>query len=264
MNLLLSNFNSIVGIVIDVFVAFTLLACIFVGLKKGLVNSILSILNNFVLLIASIFSAKYVAQLFDNVFNLITWSGDKITELISSLNEEFSVVFTGESLPTIDYLTAIINDSDIFGLLKNIMISIIENGTISEGGSIASMTGAALGAIAVTIASGILVFIVLKIVISLISNLFENINDSSKALSSVNKLLGGVFGILRATLKIGVLLTIVILLTLIPTVNNIVEPIIQDNTYVTKYVYNLTETVIDKYVIDDIGDWLNNLWDNRD
>ena len=78
-----------------------------------------------------------------------------------------------------------------------------------------------------------------------------------------DKILGFVFGIAKGTLIIFVYAGVLIMLTLIPTVNNFISPIIQEHTYVTRFIYNATDGLVEKHIINNIDDWVNDLWDNR-
>jgi hypothetical protein len=54
-------------------------------------------------------------------------------------------------------------------------------------------------------------------------------------------------------------------LSLIPAVNDTITPIIQDNTYVEKFIYNQTDDIVGKYVVEGemIQEWINSLWEAR-
>ena len=124
--------------------------------------------------------------------------------------------------------------------------------------------GNSLGHIAMVIISGILVFIVLKIALALLSKLFDNI-ARIKVLGGINKLLGMLFGVIKAGLVILALNFVLVGLTMIPAVNNTITPLVQDNTHVEKFIYNKTDETFGKYVIegDAIQNWITNLWENR-
>ena len=112
--------------------------------------------------------------------------------------------------------------------------------------------------------SGILVFVILLIATKLLSKLFKNI-EQIKIIGGLNKILGFILGILKATLIVGVVNCILVALSLIPPVNKAITPVIQDNSHVEKVIYNTTDKLFEKYVIegDMLKNWVENLWEKR-
>ena len=47
--------------------------------------------------------------------------------------------------------------------------------------------------------------------------------------------------------------------------NTIIKPVIQDNTKIEKVIYQKTDEIVGKYVIEGkmIQTWIDNLWENR-
>ena len=135
---------------------------------------------------------------------------------------------------------------------------------MSSTATIGSVVGSSLGHICMVIISGILIFILLKIVVALLSKLFDNI-ERTKVLGGLNKLLGLVLGFVKASIIIIVVNCVLVGLTLVPTFNKMVTPLIQENTHVEKVIYNQTDKLFGKYVIegDTVKNWVENLWNAR-
>lgn len=135
---------------------------------------------------------------------------------------------------------------------------------MESSSTIGSVVGASLGHIIMIVIAGILTFIVLKLVVFILSRIFDNISRT-KVLGSLNKIVGVVFGALKAAVIVVALNVILVALSLIPAVNNTITPLIQDNTHVEKFVYNKTDEVIEKYVINGnvIQTWISDMWTSR-
>ena len=256
---------STIGIIIDVVIVTALIIAGIVGFKRGFLKSFISLFSWAVCLVVAIFVAKYVAGWINGIYNFSGLIGGKISEGLSGVNEFFTQ--TVSSFGTKDALVKAI-PSDINGMLA-MLVKTIYNGVsdetiAAENGTVASLVGASLGYIIMVVISAILVFIVLRIVIKLLSKLFDNI-ARTKILGSLNKIFGIVFGVLKAALVIVVLNGILSALTLIPAVNKTMTPLIQDNTHIEKVIFNETDKLVGKYIINGniIQTWVGNLWNNR-
>ena len=130
--------------------------------------------------------------------------------------------------------------------------------------TVASVLGGSMGHVCMVIIAGILVFVVLMIVVAILTKLFDKI-ASTKILGGLNKILGLFLGVLKAGCIVIILNGVLIGLSLIPAVNKIITPVIQDNTHVEKIIYNETDKYVGKYLIegDLIQNWVNDLWNNR-
>ena len=135
---------------------------------------------------------------------------------------------------------------------------------MSSTETIGSVIGSSMGHICVVIISGILVFIVLKIIVFLLTKFFDNLTKT-KIIGGLDKILGLVLGLLKGALIIGVVNLIAVGLSLIPTVNKVITPVIQDHTNVERFVYNTTDKLFGKYVIegDGLQNWVEDLWNKR-
>lgn len=256
---------STIGIIIDVALIAVLVILSLIGLKKGLLKSVLSFFSWIVCLIIAIFTAKYVAGWINGLYDFSNLIGNKISKSLTNMNGFFAqAINTYEAGGKQALIGAI--PSDINGMLAQLIKAVFTNTTVdmTSTDTIGSVVGVALGDICMLIISGILIFIVLKIVVALLSRLFDNI-ERTKILGGLNKLLGLALGAVKAVLVIVIFNCILVGLSLMPAVNKTITPIIQDNTKIERFVYNKTDELFGKYVIesDMIKDWVTDLWNSR-
>ncbi len=254
-----------IGLIIDIAIIVALIIFGIIGLKKGFLKSVISIFSWVVCLIIAVLLAKYVAGWLNGIYNFSGLIGGKISEGLVGTNEFFTQSINTYQAGGKDALIAAI-PQDINGLLAQLVKVVFSNANVdmSSTETIANVTGSSIGHICMVIISGILVFIVLKIAVALLSKLFDKI-AKTKILGSLNKILGLVFGALKAVLIVIVLNCVLVGLSLIPAVNKTITPVIQDNTNIEKFIYNKTDEVVEKYVIEGnlIQTWVNDLWSNR-
>lgn len=260
---------STIGLIIDIAIIAALVIFGIIGLKKGFLKSVISIFSWAVCLFVAVMLAKHVATWLNGIFDFSGFIGEKIAGGLASANEFFShPINTYQATATEDAATVLINaiPAEVNGLLAQLVKVVFSNANVdmSSTTTIASVMGSSIGHICMVIISGLLVFIVLKIAIALLSKLFDKI-AKTKILGSLNKILGLLFGALKAALIVIVLNCVLVGLSLVPAVNQTITPIIQDNTHVEKFIYNKTDEIVEKYVIDGnlIQNWVNDLWNNR-
>jgi len=253
-----------IGLIIDI--ALILLVVIFaiIGFKKGFFKSVLALFSWIVCIIIAIFTAKYVANWINGIYDFNGLIGGAIENGLIDSNKDFFSIVAGElgsSQAVIDAIPSTTN-----GLLAQVIKVVFSNVTITEETTmtIAQVVGTTLGGIIMLIITGILIFILLKLAIFLLSKIFDNI-ARTKVLGGLNKFLGLLFGAVKAGLIIIVLNCIVVALSLIPAVNNVITPVIKENTTIEKFIYEKTDEVIGEYVIEGnmIQTWIEDLWNSR-
>lgn len=256
---------STIGIIVDVAIVAAIVIFAIIGLKKGLIKSVLSIFSWGVCLLIAIFTAKYVAGWINGIYNFSNLIGNGISKNLIKMNEFFA--------QSVNVYEATGKDSLIAAIPNNInkalaqLIKVVFNNTdvnMASTDSIGSIVGASLGHVCMVIIAGILVFVILKIVIALLTKLFNNL-ERIKVIGGLNKILGLILGALKAALIILIVNIVLVGLSLVPAVNKVITPVIQDNTKIEKFVYNQTDKLFEKYVIegDLINDWVNDLWKSR-
>lgn len=257
MNNLLSTMQ-IVGIVFDVALVLVVLVYCIKGLKKGFIHSMVGAIGNVGILIGAIFSAKYIAGWLNKLYNFSAFFAGKITG-----------AFHGEFYETVRVAgtegSSLVGDipDGTFGPLKTIIKKILNGTTFSADATVGEVLGTALGSLLFVIICGVLAFIVFKVVLAILGKIVDNATKGT-SFGLIDKVLGFVFGAVKSAIVVGSFAVILVALTLIPTVNNFVGPTIHQHTYVSKYVYDVTDDLVEKYVINNVDDWLDNLWAQRD
>lgn len=256
---------STIGLIIDIVIIAVLVIFGIIGLKKGLLKSVLSLFSWVVCVVIAFMTAKYVAGWLNGIYNFSSLIGNSIAKSLNKSNEFFAQSINIYEASGKDALINAI-PNDINGMLKQLIKVVFSNTQVdmSSSETIGSVVGSSLGHICMVVIAGILVFIVLKIAVALLSKLFENI-EKTKILGGLNKILGLVLGLLKGAFIIAVVNCIAVALTLIPAVNKTITPLIQDNTHVERVIYNTTDKLFGKYVIegDLVKNWVENLWNNR-
>lgn len=255
---------STIGIIIDVVLVIILAVFAIIGYKKGLFKSLLSLFSWIVCILVAIFTAKYVANWINGIYDFNSLIGSQIEKGLVGMNEVFSRQ-VNEFASKEDILNAIA-DSNINGVLLQ-LIKIVFNSTAfnpESTATVGNLVGVSIGGMCMIVISGILVFIVLKIVIALLSKLFDNLSRI-KIIGGLNKIFGLIFGLIKGVCVIFIFNAVLVALSLIPAVNNTITPVIQDNTKIEKVVYNTTDKLVGKYIIDNnvIQNWINDLWNSR-
>lgn len=254
-----------IGIIIDIVIIAILIIFSIIGLKKGFFKTVLSVFSWSVCLFIAIFTAKYVAGWINGLYNFSNLIGNGISKSLIKSNEFFAQSINVYQAGGKDALIAAI-PGDVNALVKQLIKVAFSNTNVdmTSSDSIGSVVGLGLGQISMIVISGILVFIVLKIAIALLSKLFDHMSKT-KIIGGLNRFLGMVLGLLRGALIIIVINLTLVGLSLVPTVNKLTTPIIQENTYVEKYIYKATDKLFGKYVIegDTVKNWVEDLWEKR-
>lgn len=253
-----------IGLIIDVALILLLVVFGIIGFKKGFLKSILALFSWVVCIAIAIFTAKYVAGWLNGIYDFTGLIGGAIEKGLIDSNKEFFSVSAGTFGSSQAIISAIPNTTN--GLLAQVIKVVFSNSTITAEttDSVAHIVGVSLGNIVMIIITAILIFVVLKLAIFLLSKIFDNI-ARTRILGGVNKILGILFGAIKACLIIIILNCVLVALSLVPAVNNTITPIIQDNTTIEKFIYNKTDEVIGKYIIEGnmIQTWVENLWESR-
>lgn len=257
---------STIGLIIDIVVVAVLLVFSLIGLKKGFLKSILSLFSWGICIVIAFLTAKYVASWINGIYDFSEVIGGKIAKSLVGLDNFFSQSINTYESGGKSSLIAASSSLSINPLLKQVIKIIFSNSKVdmSSTETIGSVVGDSLGDISMVIIAGVLVFIILKIAIALLLKLFKKIEDT-KILGGLNKILGLCFGLIKAVLIIFVVNCAFVGLSLIPPVNKLITPLVQDNTHVEKVIYNATDKIFEKYVIegDIVSNLVESLWKKR-
>ncbi len=260
---MLLSVSSTVGIVIDVLIIAVIALLALIGLRKGFFKSVLALFSTLVVLIISIFCAGPFANLINKIYDFTGLIADKICDGMSSMGafyvEEIPAGISGkqivQSIP-----------SGTNGFLKKLMAYVLNPlsaGDI-EGATVAEIVSGAFASIIMLIISAILLFIIIKIILSIVARLFENITRN-RVFGATNKLLGFAFGAVKGLMIILVFTIVLTLLTVVPKINSKVTPMLQDHTKIAKPIYNYTDEMMEKFVVDGkiVQKWIDKLWENK-
>lgn len=252
-----------IGIIIDIAIVLVVVISTIIGYKKGFLKSVLSLFSWVVCLLIAVFTAKYVAGWLNGLYDFSALIGNKISKSLIGSNEFFTKAIS--SFANKEEIIATL-PADLNGLLKQLIKVVFSTASVdmTSSATIGSFVGACLGDICVVVAAGLLVFIVLKVVVSILSRLFDKI-DKTVILGGLNKLLGLALGLLRAGVIIIGINIVLVSTSLIPASNKLINNVIKDNTHVEKVIYNKTDELFGKYVIegDTVKNWIEDLWAKR-
>ena len=257
---------SFIGIIIDVVLVLALVISGLIGLKRGFFKSLLSLFTWSACLTIAFFAAKYVAGWINNIHSFSGLIGSKISGSIVGLNPMFEKVINANYSDS-GALINELNSIEINGALKQVLKIVFKNANIDYATcdqTVGDVAGASLGQITVIVAAGVLVFALLKLAVFLLGKFFDGLTKSH-VIGSLNRILGLAFGVIRTAISIFVLNFILVALTLIPPVNKTITPIINENTQVEKFVYNTSDKLFEKYVINGkvVESWLKDVWNAR-
>ena len=253
-----------VGLIRDIAIVVALIVFGIIGYKKGFLKSIVSLFSWIVCLVVAVLTAKYVAGWINKIYDFTGLIGGKIAEGLTGSNEFFATAINQFGSKE-DIISSLPEGTNTF-LAQ--LIKVIFNNTavdMTSTDTIASVLGASMGHICMVIIAGVLTFVILMIVVKILSKLFDKI-ASTKILGGLNKILGLVFGLVKAGCIILIGNCILIALSLVPAINGFLTPIIQDNTHVERAIYNTTDKYVEEYIIEGelIQNWVNDLWANRE
>ena len=254
-----------IGITIDIIIVAIVAIFSIIGYKKGLLNSVLSIFSWSACILIAIFTAKYVAGWLNLIKDFSGLIGNKITKSLIKSNEFFAQSINLFEAGGKDALVNAI-PNNVNSVMKHLIKIVFSSNKVdfSSSETIGSVVGASLGHIAMIVITGVLIFIVLMIIVALLRKIFGNI-EKTTILGGLNKFLGLLLGLIKATLIVGIINLILVSASLVPLVNKTVTPIIKEDTYVERYIYKATDKLFEKYVIDGdlIENWVEDLWKKR-
>lgn len=254
--------SKFIGVGIDVTVVAVIVIFALIGLFKGFFKSIMSMISTFVVLIASVFLASPFAKLMNKIYDFTGWIAGKLCKSIAGMGAFYSQPIHGMSGSEV----ASNIPSSTNGFLKKLMTNVLKPLSASdiEGATVADIVSGSFASIIMLVISAIVVFILIKIVVAIATRLFENITRN-RVFGFANKLFGGVFGACKGLLVVFTFALTLTVLTVIPTVNNKVSPILQDHTTIARRIYNFSDELVEKYVIDGkvVQKWIDGLWENK-
>lgn len=251
---------STVGIIIDILVVLVIAIFGFIGYKKGFLRSLISLFSWVVCLAVAFFTAKYVAGWINGIYDFSGLIGEKVAKSLQKENAYFSL-----AVSTFGTKENLINAGEAAssGFIEKLIKIIFNNSKVdmTSSKSVGAVIGESVGDITMILVAGLLVFIVLMIVFKILSKIFDKI-ASLRVIGGINKILGLVFGVLKAGIIIIAANILIIALSHLPVVNKTITPLIQDHTKIEKVVHDKTDKLFNKYIVEGkvLEQWTSDLW----
>ncbi len=257
---------STIGIVLDIIILSALGIAAIIGFKKGFFKSILAFFSWVVCAIVAIMLAKYVANWINGIYNFSNLIGRKIASALNGQGDYFKNPINSFGYENKDELIAAI-PAGTNGMLAQLIKVIFKNATVDvaiETSSVSTIVGTCIGKIVMIVIAAILVFVVLKLAVFLLTKLLNKIT-SNAVFGTLNKIFGAIFGALKAAVIILSFNFILVMLSLLPFVNKTIKPLVQENTVIERVIYNGTDKLVEKYIIDGdlIKGWVSTAWGKR-
>lgn len=215
---------SLADICIYCFIA---LFCL-IGLAKGLVKIVFSMLQGITALVVSYFLTKPVSILIskfsfdekisDKVFGLLTEKAPSLNNVIDLSNYEAQIIAATEEANLPNFIGKIISNA-------------LKINDSFEGMSLGRVLSTSIASMIITIISFILVLIVFSVIIMLLARLFEYL-VSFGGLKTLDRLCGMILSGFGGLLLVSfILLVVAIIGSAIPSVNDVMNGFIYPNGY---------------------------------
>ena len=254
---------SVAGIVFDVLVIGILAIFGLIGFKKGFFKSVISMLSTIVVIIISIFCASPLARLLNKFYDFTGLIGRGMCKGIASMGAFYSQPIP-EGVSGADLVNSIPSSTN--GFLKKLMSYALNplSAADVQGATVADIVSGAFASVIMLIICAILLFILIKIILAIATRLFENITRN-RVFGATNKLLGLTFGVLKGLVVVFIFSVVLTFLTVIPAINTKISPAIQDHSFISRPIYNFTDEMIEKQVVDGqiVQKWIDKLWQNK-
>lgn len=237
---------------IDIIVVCVLVLFGVVGMIKGFLNTLVSLFGNLVSLGVAILCAKPVSKFLDSIFHIVDGIGGKIAGSIAGTIKPFadniSAVSDGSALTGAELKEYIPNSSLGNRALKLFIEDSKEFANVGDAvasdAEVVNYIGAQIARIAAIVIAAIVMFIIIRIAVLLIAKLFDALTKN-KAISGIDRAVGLLFGLIKGSLLVCIVLAVFYLLA-----NQTVIGWIENST-VTKWVYTyvceFVEFVVNKF-----------------
>ena len=218
---------------VDLVVLAVLLIALIVGLAKGFVRQIFSLLGGIAALIVAIFTCEYVAKFLSSSIPSIP---EAISAQIDSLLGLDGVLLQGTKEQIIESLSSTTIPVFLHELIANTIVD-----SVGELNLTVMLTGYVMTAIAF-----IAVFLLSLIVFSILKKIFSALTNVG-VLGAIDRILGMIFSIAVA---LAVLIVICIVLSLIiPNINDFLVPVTEAGEKVTCHFNTLLTNIMNLDVI---------------
>ena len=203
--------------IIDIIVIVVLGIFAIIGFVKGFLNSLLSLFGNLASLAVAILIVDPCKKFLDGIFHIVNWLGGLIANGLTSAGilpiSMADTSMTGQQV--VDYLNG---QGGIIEKLTALFVN--KEATFTTAEEITTHLTTNMGNFAATVFTVIVMFILIRIGVFILSKIFDAITKK-RALSGLDRLLGGVMGLLKGGLLVfGVLSVFYALTPIIPAIND--------------------------------------------
>ncbi len=220
-------------------------------------------LSTIVVIIISIFCASPLARLLNKFYDFTGLIAKNLCNGIASMGAFYSQPIP-EGVSGADLVNSIPASTN--GFLKKLMSYALNplSAADVQGATVADIVSGAFASVIMLIISGILLFILIKIILAIATRVFENITRN-RVFGATNKILGLVFGAVKGFIIVFIFSVVLTFLTVIPAINTKISPAIQDHSVVARPIYNWTDEIVEKQVVDGklVQKWIDKLWENK-
>lgn len=219
---------------IDLAIIIIMLLFVLFGFIKGFMKQILSVANWLLSLIGSFLFVKPFSALLSKTAIATSING-KVANWIATKGATFNEMIEPGRIK--EQIAQGISELGLPKFIAEAIASGINIGGAEGDMTLAEVLAPSIGSIILTVVSFIMLFILLMIILKIIFNLLNNVFDEG-ILGAVNRLLGGVLGLIKG----GVLVSLVMLLLstisgIIPALNNFLVADLDSGIGIGKFFY---------------------------
>lgn len=223
--------------VLDIIVIAVLAIFAIIGFVKGFLNTLLSLFGNLASLAIAIVIVKPCAKFLDGIFHIVDWLGGLIIKGVQNAN--ILPDLSASTLAPDEVISHLKSTNTLLGKFTSLFVdtSVAEYGAGAT--DLVSTLTNSMGNFAAMVFTVIIMFILIRIAVLILSKIFDAITKKS-ALSGLDRLLGGVFGLCKGALIVTVILSI--MYTISPIFPQIDEWI--QNSSFTNWLYSYVNELV--------------------
>ncbi len=186
----------------DIVVAIFFLIMIILSAYKGFIGCLLGIVTSLVAVLLAVFLSGVVVDGTGGLFGLQGVLAGKFASTFAKV-DGFNVDVSSVGVE------AALKSQDVSAVLSRLVLKIAgKEEEIAAGTTLATLLGKAVGSLAARLIAGVLLFILIKVVVTLLKKMLKSVLDNIPVLGGVNRVLGGVFGLLYAWVIVSAILMV--------------------------------------------------------
>lgn len=216
--------------VLDIIVIVVLALGLLIGLWRGFLRTLLNLFSNVASIVVAVLLAKPVTNVVQGWFGILNTISNGISGVLESN------ILPKEGYPMdAEAIKSGLQGSSIMNSLVSPFIP-ADTSQIADAHELSTIIGSKLGQIVLMIIVAIVLFIIIKILVRLLAKLFDAITKKS-AISGLDRVLGGVVGLLKGAILVFVVLSVLYALNSLPFINSWFDGLVNDS-HITLYIYN--------------------------